>query len=132
MNRRQRRAAAQKTPRPRSSAASPAALYETGLAHMGAGRYLDAQLCCRQALAVQPDHADTLHLMGLLSFQAGQYDLAVEWIARAIRQDPKPDYLSNLGTTLQCQGRHEEALKAFDSAVRLKPADAALSMKLGG
>ena len=54
-----------------------------------------------------------LHLMGLLSLQAKQYDLAVEWIARAIRQDPKPEYLASLGTALQQQGRHEEALQGL-------------------
>jgi tetratricopeptide (TPR) repeat protein len=133
MNRSKRRAAGQKTLGTRSSAgaASPAALYRAGLDHMQAGRYLDAQLCCEQALAAEADHADTLHLMGLLSFQAGQYDLAVAWMVRAIRQNPKPDYLSNLGTTLQRLGRQEEALKAFDKATQLKPADAGLWMKLG-
>jgi tetratricopeptide (TPR) repeat protein len=69
--------------------------------------------------------------MGLLSHQAKQYDLAVEWMARAIRQDPKAAYLSSLGTTLQQQGRLEEALKAFDKAVQLKPDDAELWINLG-
>jgi len=45
----------------------------------------------------------------------------VEWITRAIRQNPKPDYLSNLGTTLERQGRHEEALKVFDKTLQLSP-----------
>jgi tetratricopeptide (TPR) repeat protein len=110
---------------------TPAASYEAGLAHMQAGRYLDAQLCCQQALAVDPDQADTLHLLGLLSLQAKQHDHAVEWIARAIRQDPKPDYLASLGTTLQQQGRREEALKAFDKAVQRKPDDAELWKCMG-
>jgi len=106
-------------------------LYEAGLRHMRAERYLDAQLCCQQALAVDSSYADALHLMGLLSFQAKQYDHAVEWIARAIRQNPKPEYLLSLGTTLRCQGRLEEALKTFDKAVQLKPDDAELWKNLG-
>jgi tetratricopeptide (TPR) repeat protein len=69
--------------------------------------------------------------MGLLSRQAQQYDLAVEWIARAIRQQPKAEYLSSLGTTLQLQGRFEEACKALDKAVQLKPEDAGLWINLG-
>src|SRR6516165_1025947 len=81
------------------------ALYESGRAHMGAGRSLDAQLCCQQALAIDPRHTDTMHLMGLLSLQAGQLDHAVEWISRAIRQDPRPLYLTTLGTALLQQGR---------------------------
>jgi tetratricopeptide (TPR) repeat protein len=98
---------------------------------MRAGKYLDAQICCQQALAIDSNHAGTLHLMGLLSLQAKQYDHAVEWIARAIRQEPNPLYLSSLGTTLKQQGWLEEALKAFDKAVQLKPEDTALWINLG-
>jgi tetratricopeptide (TPR) repeat protein len=64
---------------------TPIAIHEAGLAHMPGGRYRDARLCRQQALAADPNHADALHLMGLLSLQAKQYNHAVEWIARAIR-----------------------------------------------
>jgi tetratricopeptide (TPR) repeat protein len=132
MNRRDRRAARKSQLSPNGPVAgTPAALYEAGLHHMGAGRYLDAQLCCQQALELDANHADTLHLMGLLSFQAAQYDLAVEWMVRAIRQQPKPDYLSNLGRALQRLGRHDEALKSFDKAAQLKPDDAELWKSIG-
>ena len=133
MNRRERRASA-KGPKigPRDlDASTPAALYEIGLGHRRAGRNLDAQVCCQRALAKQADHADSLHLMGLLSLDARQYDHAVEWIARAIRQSPRPEYLSSLGLSLQRQGRHEEALKTFDKAIELAPDNAELWSNLG-
>ena len=134
MSRRERRAAGQKSrASPAAAGAStPAALYQAGLRHRQAGKPLDAQLCCQQALALDPNHADTLHLLGLLSFDAGQYDHALEWLTRAIRQDPRPEYLASLGNTLQRQGRHEDALKAFDKAVQLRPDDADLWKDLGG
>ncbi|MBV8926726.1 MAG: tetratricopeptide repeat protein [Bradyrhizobium sp.] len=91
---------------------------------MQAGRPLDAQHCCLQALAADPGCAEAMHLMGLLFLQAGQYDHAIEWVARANRHDPDTDYLFGLGTALELQGRHQEAFKAFDQAVQLKPADA--------
>ncbi len=72
-----------------------------------------------------------LHLMGLLSVHAQQYDHAVEWLARAIRQNAKPEYLFTLGRTLQLQGRLEDALKTFDKAIQLKPDDAELWKNLG-
>jgi tetratricopeptide (TPR) repeat protein len=132
MNRRERRAVRKSQIRPNGPAAStPAALYEAGLGHMQAARHLDAQLCCQQALAADANHADSLHLMGLLCLQAQQYDHAVAWIARAIRQDPKAAYLSSLGVTLQHQGRYEDALNTFDKAIQLKPDDAELWTKLG-
>jgi FkbM family methyltransferase len=69
--------------------------------------------------------------MGLLSLQAKQYDQALEWLSRAIRQEPQAAYLTSLGTTLLAQGRREEALAAFDKAVQLKPDDADLWRNLG-
>ncbi len=98
---------------------------------MRAGRYLDAQVSCQRALAAESSHADSLHLMGLLSLHTKQYQAAVEWLARAIAQDPKPEYLSSLGTALQQQGRHEDALKAFDKAVQIRPDDPELWVNLG-
>ena len=136
MNRRNRRAAG---PPSKASAkassnglpASASAACEAGFGHLRAGRYLDAQIACQQALAKDPDHADSLHLMGLLSGQAQNHDLAVEWIARAIRQDPKAEYLSSLGGTLRQQGRFEEALKAYDKTVQLRPDDTSVWINLG-
>jgi tetratricopeptide (TPR) repeat protein len=133
MSRRERRAAGQK-PRANPTGAganTPAALHAAGLRHKQAGRPLDAQMSCQQALALDPNHADTLHLLGQLSLDARQYDHALEWLTRAIRLDPKPEYLSSLGTALQRLDRHEEALKAFDKAVQLKPGDADLWKDLG-
>jgi tetratricopeptide (TPR) repeat protein len=129
MNRQERRAAGRKSQA--RGPASPAALYEAGLRHLRAEQYLDAQICCQQALAMDSNHADSLNLMGMLSLQAKQYDHAVEWVARALRQDPKPEYLVTLGCALQNQGRLEEALKAFDKAVQLKPEVAELWKNLG-
>jgi len=114
-----------------SSEKSPAALYQAGRAHMQAGRPLNAQSCCEQALAMDPHHVDSLHLMGLLSIHAKQHDHAVEWLSRAIRLDPKPVYLTSLGTALLAQARFEDALQVFDKAVQLKPDDAELWKILG-
>jgi tetratricopeptide (TPR) repeat protein len=101
--------------------ASPAVLCEAGFRHLEAERYLDAQVCCQRAITADPTYADALNLMGLLSLQAGQYELAAEWASRAIMQSAKPQYFLNLGVIKRRQGRLEEALRAFDRAVQLKP-----------
>src|ERR1700722_13502728 len=132
MNRRDRRAVRKPQMSPEGPVAgTPAALYEAGLVDMRAGRPLDAQIRCQEALTLASVHADSLHLMGLLCFQGRQYDHAVEWIARAIRQSPQAAYLSSLGVTLQSQGRYEEALSTFDKAIQLKPDDAELWTQFG-
>jgi tetratricopeptide (TPR) repeat protein len=123
MNRRDAEAAAQSadTVPSATAARTPLALYEMGLAHLKAGRPLEAQLCGQQALARDPSHADSLQLMGLIAMQTHQYDHAVEWLSRAIRHDARPEYLSALGVTLKQMGRLDEALAVFDKAVQLAP-----------
>src|SRR6185437_12061778 len=128
MNRRERRARKSNT---EASALTPVAQCDAGHRHLRAGQSLEAQLCCQKLLAADPNHAPALHLMGLIAFQAGQYDHALEWTARAIAQGPRADYLASLGAALSRLGRHEEALKAFDKAVQLKPDDAALWKAMG-
>jgi tetratricopeptide (TPR) repeat protein len=95
--------------------------------HMQAGRHLDAQICCERASALDAGHADTLHLMGLLSLHAKQYDAAIEWIDRANRADLKRDYLLSLGTALEQQG-----LQTGAEGVRQNGADEAGRRRIVG
>lgn len=127
MNRNQRRAAA-KTAGKQSSlpVSTPAALCELGFDLLNSGQVAEADRCCRQALTQQPDFADALHLMGIIAVSRKQYGHAVEWIAGALRQTPKPEYLHSLGNALQLLGRLDEALKAYDKGVTLRPDDAEL------
>ena len=133
MNHQQRRAAATdsgKVPdcvRPRT----PDELYETGRRHLELHERADAESCCRLALELNANHADSLHLMAQICIDSQQYDLAIEWAARAIRQAPTIKYLTTLGIALQLLERFEEALKAFDKAVQLQPENAQLWRNLG-
>jgi tetratricopeptide (TPR) repeat protein len=129
MNRQQRRAAAKAD---KSPSRSPATLIEAGLRYLQSGRLAEAEKCCREILADDPDHADSFHLLGMIAAKADQYDRAIEFIARAIRKNPNnADYLSNLGTMLQRQARFDEALKSFNLALSLKPDSTDTWVKLG-
>ncbi len=122
MNRRERRAAGKPLTAPGKAAQSdPSALYEAGMAHLRAGRVLDAQVCGQQALTADPGHADALHLMSLITIDAEHFDLAAEWARRAVAQEAKPEYLFTLGSVLRQQKQFDEALEAFEQAARLKP-----------
>lgn len=101
-------------------------LREAVVSQIQAGRYPDAQLCCEQALALDASDAESMHLMGLVCLHAGRYDDVVQWISRALTRDPKPKYLTTLGAALLKLGRRDEAFRAFDKAVELKPDDAEL------
>jgi tetratricopeptide (TPR) repeat protein len=134
MNRQQRRAAARQSNNsaspPRKE--TPAAWFEAGLRLLQAGQLAEAERCGRSALTLDQGHADSLHLMGLLSMAAKQYDLAIEWFALAIRQNADTaDYFVNLGTALHRKGRFDEAIKSFDRALVLNPGQATIWCMMG-
>jgi tetratricopeptide (TPR) repeat protein len=115
-----------------TSKRSTASFYDAGVRHFQSGRHGAAEECCRQALAVDPGHANSLHLLGLIHAATGRLDVAVEQIAAAIRSDPRnPDFFSDLGSLLQRMGRLEEATKSYDLAIQLKPHNVDAWTRLG-
>lgn len=96
--------------------------FQQAVALHQSGRLLDADSAYRQVLAEVPDHADALHLMGVIQCQQGQYQAGADFIARAIAVTPNmPAFHYNLGLALQHLKRFEEALGSFDVALALKP-----------
>lgn len=105
---------------PAPSASDPAAILTAGFAHHSAGRLSEAENAYRQVLAVWQNHAEALHLMGILAFQTDRPTLAIELISRAIRTDPgNATYFSNLASALRRVGRLGEAAAAAQQALKL-------------
>jgi tetratricopeptide (TPR) repeat protein len=102
------------------------------LDHHRQGRLTEAERIYRQILAIDPRHADSLHLLGTLAHQIGQDEMAVELIRKAIEiNGMTASYHSNLGTVLQAQGKLDEAAACYRSALALKPDLAEAQMNLG-
>jgi tetratricopeptide (TPR) repeat protein len=134
MNRKLRRASEAAARRGGAPASDPriAGLFASGLAHHQAGRLSQAETLYRETLALQSDHADALHLLGVLASQVGQHDVAVDLIERAITHDrTNPRYFSNLGLALASLRRFEEAIASYDRALSLRPADAEVHYSRG-
>ena len=131
MNRKQRRGAAKlgqssSNPPGASGAAGIATgvaeLLGAGLKYHQAGRLAEAEACYQRVLAAQPNHADALHLLGVVAHQTKRHDLAVELIGQAIKRNGRsPTYFYNLGVTLQDCGKPTEAIAAYRQAIRIKP-----------
>jgi protein O-GlcNAc transferase len=119
MNRKQRRAE-KKLGRPAPQGGSPSVqeLFTDALRHHQAGRLNDAERLYRQVLAVDPRHADSLHLLGVIAHQIGRHDLAVELISKAIAINAKnAAYHSNLGLAHKAQGKLDEAVAHYRRAL---------------
>src|SRR5579872_3177414 len=111
---------------------SPTDLYDAASRHFLSKRYGPAEECCRQALAIDPKHANSLHLLGLVHVQTNKLDSAVDLIAAAIRCNPNNhEYFVNLGELLQHQNKLDDARKSFDIAIKLAPNLAGGWIKLG-
>jgi protein O-GlcNAc transferase len=85
-----------------------------------AGHLEEAERLYRQILSRQPQHAESIHHLGLIAHQMGHHAMAVELIGRAIAV--RPDYAEayhNLGSSLQRQGRRVEAIAAYRQAIAL-------------
>ena len=106
--------------------------FDLAIQHHQSGRLAQAELLYRQILAVQPHHADALHMLGVIAHQAGQADAAAQLIRQAIRFAPNnPMAHCNLGLVCRMRGSREEAVTCYERALQLKPDYAEAHNNLG-
>ncbi len=97
-----------------------------------AGRLAVAEQIYRQILAADPDHADALHLLGVVAAQAGKNEAALQYIGRAIaRKENVPVFHHNLGEAHRALGQLAEAVVCYRRALELKPDYAEAHSSLG-
>ena len=85
-------------------------------------QFARAETLYQQILAQHPQHADSLHLLGLTFLQRGYTSKAAELISRAIASDhTKPHYHFNLGLVRERTGRLDDALSAYRQALQVNP-----------
>jgi tetratricopeptide (TPR) repeat protein len=100
--------------------------------HHQAGRLQAAEQIYRQILAVEPNQAETIHLLGLIAHQVGKHAIAVEYIERAIElKGTVVDFHNNLGAVLNAQGKVDQAVACYRRALELKPDFAEAHNNLG-
>lgn len=96
--------------------------FQQAVAHHQAGRLGDAARAYRTILQGQPDNADALHLLGVVSQQKGEHAQAVKLIKRAIKRNPgSSNYHYNLGLALMDLDKLADAESAFRTALSLTP-----------
>jgi Tfp pilus assembly protein PilF len=86
-----------------------------------------------RAIEVDPDFGNPYNDIGCYLMQQGKLDEAVPWLERAKqakRYEPRQFPYMNLARIHVKQGRWWDALREFEGAVRLAPADAELRRAL--
>jgi protein O-GlcNAc transferase len=99
-----------------------AELFAKALAVHQAGRLAEAENIYKQILSAQPDHFDSLHLLGVIFHQSGDHTEAVRQIDLALKKKPNSSIaLNSRGVALKELKRFEEALTSYDRALTLRP-----------
>ena len=81
-----------------------------------------AEALYREILAQAPNHAETLHRLGVLLFQSSRPDEAIQLLARAIQADPRQaNYYSNLGVVLADRKQYTQATEVLQKALTIRP-----------
>jgi SAM-dependent methyltransferase len=140
LNRKERRAAGKRrdgsATRPNLPGFGPAPLGIAGLAAEAtrwyrAGRINEAQALCRQILAREPAHVQSLNLLGLMAQASGDHRLALKMFAKAIAADEVNAACHyNAGNSYQALGSRSKATAHFTSALALGMEEKAVSFIL--
>jgi len=100
--------------------------------HHSKGEFSKAEGIYQQILETEPNQPAALHLLGVIAYQAGKADTAVDLIQKALTI--LPDYAEahyNLGNVLRDQNRLDEAESCFRKAVSTRPDFATAYCNLG-
>src|SRR3984957_11307404 len=85
-----------------------------------AGRINEAREICRQILAREPAHVQSLNLLGLMAQASGDHRAAVRMFAKAIASDEVNAACHyNVGNSYQALGNRTKAIAHFGSALAL-------------
>ncbi|CAA7620155.1 glycosyltransferase family 41 protein [Magnetospirillum sp. SS-4] len=108
-------------------------LFQAALTHQAAGRTRDAEIALGSILAVEPGHAEAIHMLGLLAFLRGDYAVAARLMRHsiALAVQPPTHFWSNLGETCRRIGLMDEALECCRKAVATDPDNASAHLNLG-
>lgn len=95
---------------------------QSAVAHHQAGRLAEANSLYQQILQCNPRHNVALHFMGMIAFQTGDHERAVDLTSKSIKADPKnPLYFFNQGIIYRAQDNLVAAVNSYRQATVLNP-----------
>jgi len=95
---------------------------QTAVRHHQAGRLAEAEQIYRKILQAEPQHAQAMHLLGVVALQSGRSESAIELISAAITLDAQQAvFHTNLGEAYRACGKLEQAKTCYQQAIHLQP-----------
>lgn len=96
------------------------------------GKLEQAEQIYQKLLVVNPINSDVLHLLGVIAYQRGQFQHAIDLISIAIEISPDfPDFFVNKGNALQELKLLDEAILCYEQAIALNPNYAEAYINMG-
>lgn len=86
----------------------------------------EAHTLIEKALLISPDDHYILDSMGWLKFRMGELDKAMDYLQKAYKIQNDPDITAHIAEVLWAQGKHDEANKLIDDALKTSPDNEAL------
>ena len=95
---------------------------EIAVQHHQSGRLQAAEQIYRQILQAEPNQAHAIHLLGVIASQVGKYEIAIQYIQRAIGLNgAEAGFHNNLGEAYRALHRIPEAVACYRRALQLSP-----------
>ncbi len=105
-----------------ASALSVDEAFKHSLALYQAGNAVQSRAVLEQILRQRPNHAPSLHLMGVIAHQAGDTELGARYVEQALASDAgDPQYACNLGEMYRRLGQLDKAVSHGKQAVAQAP-----------
>lgn len=104
---------------------------QVGLQYHKSGNIDQAQIAYNEVLEADPDNADAWHLMGDIACQIERYDLAEEFVLRAIDFSKSDKYFITLGKIYEALKDFDKAINSYKESLKLNPKNAAVFNLLG-
>src|SRR5580693_3143679 len=115
-----------------NAANSPAALFNAAVAHHQTGALIEAERQYRHILNLVPNHADSLHNLGLIALQRGDAAAAVGLFDKAIKiNSTVAEYHYNVALAWRALNRNDHVATHLERAVTLRPDHALAHLNLG-
>jgi predicted O-linked N-acetylglucosamine transferase (SPINDLY family)/ADP-heptose:LPS heptosyltransferase len=107
-------------------------LFARANAEQAQGRLAEAEATCRALLALDANHAGGWHLLGIVSFRAGDPAAALAHIERGASLAPQQaDIRNSMGFALRALRREKDAEAAFRAAIARDPSFLEAHYQLG-